>query len=68
MELLKKRVNFKNGMMDICLEMKKSIIRGLLLIIFRRGCVPQAYWVNTGKNEILEDVLKVADKDITEKL
>lgn len=32
-----KRVNFKNGMMDICLEMKKSIIRGLLLIIFRRG-------------------------------
>ncbi len=33
-----------------------------------KGCVPQAYWVNTGKNEILEDVLKVADKDITEKL
>ncbi len=24
--------------------------------------------MNTGKNEILEDVLKVADKDITEKL
>ena len=24
--------------------------------------------VNTGKNEILEDVLKVADEDITEKL
>ena len=33
-----------------------------------KGCVPQAYWVNTGKNEILEDVLKVADEDITEKL
>lgn len=33
-----------------------------------KGCVPQAYWVNTGKNEILEDVLKVTDEDITEKL
>lgn len=33
-----------------------------------KGCVPQAYWVNTGKNEILEDVLKVADEDIAEKL
>ncbi len=32
-----------------------------------KGCVPQAYWVNTGKNEILEDVLKVADEDIAEK-
>ena len=31
-----------------------------------KGCVPQAYWVNTGKNEILEDVLKVADENITE--
>ena len=25
-----------------------------------RGGIPQAYWVNTGKNEILEDLLKVA--------
>ena len=25
-----------------------------------RDCLPQAYWVNTGKNEILEDVLKSA--------
>ena len=33
-----------------------------------KGCIPQAYWVNTGKNEILEDVLKVADDDITERL
>ena len=33
-----------------------------------KGCIPQAYWVNTGKNEVLEDVLKVADEDITEKL
>lgn len=33
-----------------------------------KGCVPQAYWVNTGKNEILEDALKVTDEDITEKL
>lgn len=33
-----------------------------------KGCTPQAYWVNTGKNEILEDVLKVATNDITEKL
>ena len=33
-----------------------------------KGCIPQPYWVNTGKNEILEDVLKVATDDITEKL
>ncbi len=33
-----------------------------------RGCLPQAYWANTGKNEILEDVLRVASDDITEKL
>ncbi|WP_033153597.1 AAA family ATPase [Pseudobutyrivibrio ruminis] len=33
-----------------------------------KGCLPQAYWVNTGKNEVLEDVLKVATNDITEKL
>lgn len=33
-----------------------------------RGCLPQAYWVNTGKNEILEDVLKTATDDIQEKL
>ena len=31
-------------------------------------CVPKAYWVNTGKNEILEDVLSVATDDIVEKL
>ncbi|MCD8218328.1 MAG: ATP-binding protein [Clostridiales bacterium] len=33
-----------------------------------KGCSPQAYWVNTGKNEILEDVLKAATDDIIEKL
>ena len=33
-----------------------------------KGCIPQAYWVNAGKNEILEDVLKVATDDITERL
>ncbi len=33
-----------------------------------KGCTPQAYWVNTGKNKILEDVLKVATDDVTEKL
>ena len=33
-----------------------------------RGCLPQVYWVNTGKNEILEDVLKTATDDIQEKL
>ena len=33
-----------------------------------KGCTPQAYWVNTGKNEILEDVLKIATDDVTEKL
>ncbi|MCR5639712.1 MAG: AAA family ATPase [Lachnospiraceae bacterium] len=33
-----------------------------------KKCVPQAYWVNTGKNEILEDVMKTASEDINEKL
>lgn len=33
-----------------------------------KGCIPQAYWVNTGKNEVLMDVLGVATDDITERL
>lgn len=33
-----------------------------------KGCVPQAYWVNTGRNEVLEDVLKMATDDIIERL
>lgn len=33
-----------------------------------KGCVPQAYWVNTGRNEILEDVLLTATDDIIERL
>lgn len=33
-----------------------------------KGCLPQAYWVNTGKNEILDDGLRVATDDITERL
>ncbi|SKB93495.1 PD-(D/E)XK nuclease superfamily protein [Lachnospiraceae bacterium] len=33
-----------------------------------KKCIPQAYWVNTGKNEILEDVMKAASEDINEKL
>ena len=33
-----------------------------------KGCLPQAYWVNTGKNEVLDEVLKGATEDITEKL
>lgn len=33
-----------------------------------KGCIPQAYWVNTGKNEVLEDVLTIATDDITERL
>ncbi|MCD8015867.1 MAG: ATP-binding protein, partial [Lachnospiraceae bacterium] len=33
-----------------------------------KGCTPGAYWVNTGKNEILEDVLKASTEDIIEEL
>lgn len=33
-----------------------------------RGCQPQAYWANTGRNEILEDVMKVASDDISDRL
>lgn len=33
-----------------------------------KGCIPQAYWVNTGKNEVLGDVFRVATNDITDNL
>ncbi len=33
-----------------------------------KNCTPQAYWVNTGKIEVLEEVLKTASEDIIEKL
>ncbi len=33
-----------------------------------KSCRPQAYWVSTGKNEVLVDVLQLATEDITEKL
>jgi len=39
-----------------------------LINYIAKGCVPQAYWVNTGKNEVLHDVLKAATDDITERL
>ena len=33
-----------------------------------KGCIPQAYWVNTGKNEIFEEIMNAATDDIVEKL
>ena len=33
-----------------------------------KGCVPQAYWVNTGKNEILEDVMQNASDEVMGRL
>lgn len=33
-----------------------------------KECLPQAYWVNTGKSEILEDVLESANSDVSKKL
>ncbi len=33
-----------------------------------KGCSPQAYWVNTGKNEVLDDILSSATDDISERL
>lgn len=33
-----------------------------------KGCIAQAYWVNTGQNEILEEVLKIATEDIISRL
>lgn len=32
------------------------------------NCLPQAYWVNTGKNEAIADVMRVASDDVVEKL
>ncbi len=48
---------------------KKEIYNPWSVISYvSKGCLPQAYWVNTGKNEILEDVLNTATDDIQEKL
>lgn len=33
-----------------------------------RGGIPQAYWVNTGKNEILDDAMRTSTDDIAERL
>lgn len=33
-----------------------------------KNCIPQAYWVNTGKNEILDDILKRTSNDFKEHL
>ena len=33
-----------------------------------KGCIPQAYWVNAGRNEIIEDVMKMSSDDIYERL
>ena len=33
-----------------------------------KGCLPQAYWVNTGQNEVLNELLASSNEDITEKL
>ena len=33
-----------------------------------KGCVPQAYWVNTGKNEVLEDVMQNATDEVMRRL
>ena len=33
-----------------------------------KDCNPQAYWVNAGRNEIIEDVMKVSSDDVYERL
>lgn len=33
-----------------------------------KNCRPQAYWVSTGRNEVLADILQLATEDVTEKL
>ncbi len=33
-----------------------------------KGCIPQAYWANTGRNEILEEVIRAAADDVPEKM
>ncbi len=33
-----------------------------------KKCVPQAYWVNTGRNEVLDDVLNCASPELMERL
>lgn len=33
-----------------------------------KGCVPQAYWANSGKSEILGDILSGAEESVAEKL
>lgn len=33
-----------------------------------KGCIPQPYWVNTGKNEVIGDILQVASEEVMQKL
>lgn len=33
-----------------------------------KGCTPRAYWINTGRNEILDEIIKNASSETMEKL
>ena len=63
-----KEEELKNWYDGYCFGNKEIYNPWSVINYLSKGCLPQAYWVNTGKNEILEDVLKVATDDITEKL
>lgn len=46
----------------------KQLVFRIMYVHSQNTMLIKQYWVNTGKNEILEDVLKVATDDITERL
>lgn len=58
--------NFFSGAFKDNRHLSYGFLTGILRIA--QGCIPKAYWVNTGKNEILEEVLKAATEDVIEKL
>lgn len=65
----KEETELKDWYDGYCFSSEKIYNPWSVINYISKVCIPQAYWVNTGKNEVLEDVLKVvAADDITERL
>ncbi|MGN0318882.1 MAG: PD-(D/E)XK nuclease domain-containing protein [Lachnospira sp.] len=70
MSIFSERYQYFSERCQICFDIFPNDVYNPWSVInyISKGCIPQAYWVNTGKNKILEDVLKIATDDITERL
>ena len=61
-------MKFVNGMMAIDLEKQKYLIRGQFVNYFSNECEPRAFWVSTGSNDVIGEVLAEADEEIYHRL